>query len=90
MIDPKALGAAVQAWLDGDVPSGPVILPGSIAADILDEADARLDKVCVEQGLYKAGDSAYFEPESREHGLVHIFLDGTILQVDVEGNIERF
>lgn len=83
--NPEILAAAVKAWLAVE---GPDDNPPQA---ILDEADAALDKVLVEQGLYKSGDSVYYERGAREHGVVHAFVNGsTIIQIDQDGNVERF
>jgi hypothetical protein len=81
-----ALAAAVKTWIE----AADEELHGEVTASLLDEADIILDKVCVEQGIYKAGDEAYFERGAREHGLVHIFCEDKIIQIDTDGRVEEF
>lgn len=59
----------------------------------IDEADIALDAVCVEEGVYSSGIDAVYETCAAVDGiepLVHIFLPDRILQIDTEGNVERF
>lgn len=84
------LGAAVKAWLEVLRAGGPA---GEDVMTILDEADIALDAICIEEGVYAAGIEATYETCAAVDGiepLVHIFLPDRILQIDTEGNVERF
>lgn len=82
----KILAKAVQAWLSHE----------GLPAHLADEADTALEAVLIDQGILQVGEGAHFDQGflmtgAREHGLVHVFIEGgEIIQIDTEGNIERF
>lgn len=80
------LGGAVKAWLE-------IYDHEDCKGSDIDEADIALDVICVEEGVYSSGIEAAYETCAAVDGiepLVHIFLPDRILQIDTEGNIERF
>jgi hypothetical protein len=79
--DAAALGAAVTTWLHC------YMAPNYD----LDEADVSLTQVLLDQGVISEADiddGLYFEPQSVEHGLVHVFLaDGTVIECHTDGSV---
>ena len=75
-IDSQALGQAVTVWLNAHG----------------DEADIALEAVLVAQGVLTPGESVYLERGSREHGVVHAFIEDCTLclEVDTEGVVESY
>jgi hypothetical protein len=70
------LGKAVQTWLDEPRP-GP-------------EADAKLDMELIRIGMLTIADRVFYEPGSREHGLLHIFHRDGVIQVETDGTVTIF
>jgi hypothetical protein len=72
----KALGEAIQGWL--------------VAAEPGPEVDAKLTLSLREIGMLSIADEVFFEPGSREHGLLHIFHTHGVLQVETDGTVTIF